>query len=168
MTLMEIAQLLGNFGEFFGAIAVVFSLVFVAMSVRQNTHALELNTLHDVKDAIREVNLIWAENGDLAEIIFEGFKDPQSLSGAKRVRFYTALHNLFLGYENLYHQKADGALASKHWSGMAQHMIDAMTVPGMLSWWEDRKQWFTDDFQNFIDNEVIPAPAHPGYKLMGT
>ncbi len=168
MTLMEAAQLLGNFGEFFGAIAVVISLVFVAISVRQNTHALKLSTLHDVKEAIREVNLIWAGNGALAEIMFEGFKDLESLPGAKRIRFYATLHNLFLGYENLYHQKTESALASKHWSGMAQHMIDAMTVPGMLAYWEDRKQWFTDDFQNFIDNEVIPAPAHPGYKLMGT
>ena len=167
MTLMEIAQLLGNFGEFFGAIAVVASLVFVAFSVRQNTHALKLSTLHDVKDVIREVNLIWAEHGDLAEIVFEGFKDLDSLSGARRVRFYTSMHNLFLGYENLYHQKEDGALASKHWSGMLQHMIDALTVPGMRAYWEDRKQWFTEDFQYFIDNDVIPAPAHPGFKFAG-
>ena len=38
MTLMETAQLLGNFGEFFGAIAVVATLIYLAIQVRQSNH----------------------------------------------------------------------------------------------------------------------------------
>ncbi len=155
-------------GQTIAAIAVIISLIFIVIEVRQNTNAVKLNTLHDVKETIREVNLIWAENGDLAEIMYQGFQDLDNLSGAKKVRFYTSSHNLFLGYENLYHQKLDGALDPKHWSGMSQHMIDSLSVPGLRGWWEDRKHWFTMDFQNFIDNEVIPIPPHPSYKLMGT
>ncbi len=34
MTLMDTAQLLGNFGEFFGAIAVVGTLAYLAVQVR--------------------------------------------------------------------------------------------------------------------------------------
>ena len=37
MTLMETAQLLGNFGEFFGSIAVVGTLAYLAVQMRQNT-----------------------------------------------------------------------------------------------------------------------------------
>ena len=37
MDLMETAQLLGNFGEFFGAIAVVVTLAYLAVQLRQNT-----------------------------------------------------------------------------------------------------------------------------------
>lgn len=40
MDLMSTAQLLGNFGEFFGAIAVVVTLVYLAGQLRQNTKAL--------------------------------------------------------------------------------------------------------------------------------
>ena len=35
------AQLLGNYGEFFGAIAVVVTLVYLAGQLRQNTNALK-------------------------------------------------------------------------------------------------------------------------------
>ena len=155
-------------GQTIAAIAVIISLIFLVIGVRQNTNAIKLNTLHDVKETFREVNLVWAENGDLAEIMFLGFQDLDNLSGAKKVRFYSALHNLFLGYENLYYQKLDGALDPKHWSGMYQHMIDALNVSGLKGYWEDRKHWFTQDFQNFIDKEVIPTPPHPSYKLVGT
>ena len=44
MTLMEMGQLLGNFGEFFGAIAVVITLVYLAVQVGQSKAATELNT----------------------------------------------------------------------------------------------------------------------------
>jgi len=40
MDLVTTAQLLGNFGEFFGAIAVVITLVYLAGQLRQNTTAL--------------------------------------------------------------------------------------------------------------------------------
>lgn len=35
MTWLEIAQLLGNFGEFLGALAVVATLIYLAIEVRQ-------------------------------------------------------------------------------------------------------------------------------------
>ena len=35
------AQLLGNYGEFVGAVAVVGTLVYLAAQIRQNTRAME-------------------------------------------------------------------------------------------------------------------------------
>ena len=43
MDLMSMAQLLGNFGEFFGAVAVVATLIFVGIQVRQSTAASRLS-----------------------------------------------------------------------------------------------------------------------------
>ena len=43
MTIMEIAQLLGNLGEFFGAIAVVATLGYLAVQIRQNTRSMDEN-----------------------------------------------------------------------------------------------------------------------------
>ena len=44
MTLMETAQLLGNFGEFLGAIAVVATLAYLAVQVRHGKDSLDANT----------------------------------------------------------------------------------------------------------------------------
>ena len=41
--LMETAQLLGNFGKFIGAIAVVATLVYLAIQVKHSEGALEAN-----------------------------------------------------------------------------------------------------------------------------
>ena len=41
MSTLEISQLLGNYGEFVGAIAIVVTLIYLAVQIRQNTSALE-------------------------------------------------------------------------------------------------------------------------------
>ncbi len=44
MTLTETAQLLGNFGEFVGAIGVVVTLAFLAVQVRPSRRSMNENT----------------------------------------------------------------------------------------------------------------------------
>ena len=40
MSALELSQLLGNYGEFIGAIAIVITLVYLVIQVRQNTHMM--------------------------------------------------------------------------------------------------------------------------------
>ena len=56
MTLMETAQLLGNFGEFVGAIAVVGTLVYLAVQVGYSRKSLDENTaaLEETRKLTRE------------------------------------------------------------------------------------------------------------------
>jgi hypothetical protein len=44
MNLVELSQVLGNFGEFFGAIAVVGTLIFLALQVRHSKESMDANT----------------------------------------------------------------------------------------------------------------------------
>ncbi len=55
MTLMETAQLLGNFGEFFGAVAVVATLAYLAVQIRQNKDATRASTHHEISVGLVEV-----------------------------------------------------------------------------------------------------------------
>ena len=93
MELMEIAQLLGNFGEFVGAIAVVLTLIYLAVQVRhskesmdENTRALEENRTLTRADMERQfvqqwdqVNYQISENRDIASIIRRGIEDVESI-----------------------------------------------------------------------------------------
>ena len=53
------AQLLGNYGEFVGAIAVVATLIYLAIQVRHSSHVIEINT--GVVDADSWANLFQME-----------------------------------------------------------------------------------------------------------
>ncbi len=40
MSALELSQLLGNYGEFVGAIGIVITLIYLAIQVRQNTRMM--------------------------------------------------------------------------------------------------------------------------------
>ena len=44
MDLMSTSQLLGNFGEFLGAIAVVVTLIYLSVQLRHSSRVIEMNT----------------------------------------------------------------------------------------------------------------------------
>jgi len=49
------AQMLGNYGEFVGAFAVVATLGYLAVQTRQNTHALRTASFHAVVAGVDRV-----------------------------------------------------------------------------------------------------------------
>ena len=69
MTLMDTAQLLGNFGEFGGAIAVVATLVYLAYQIRQNTRSSYASRQHTVQAEFSRLHEQVVGNEALAELI---------------------------------------------------------------------------------------------------
>ena len=106
MTLIETAQLLGDFGEFFGAIAVVATLGYLAVQIRQNTRstyvsrhlaaAQQLTHLHDQIMGNKELADLVARcrNTELAEL---------SPGDEERVRHIANFYiNTYSGVETAY------------------------------------------------------------------
>jgi len=56
MDLMSTAQLLGNFGEFFGAMAVVVTLGYLAVQIRQSNLASQSTAIQSFFDSFSSVN----------------------------------------------------------------------------------------------------------------
>ena len=69
MDLISTAELLGNFGEFIGAIAVVVSLIYLALQLRLNTKALKANAAWDSEVIYGNANLDMARDSEFALLI---------------------------------------------------------------------------------------------------
>ena len=69
MDLMSTAQLLGNFGEFFGAIAVVATLGYLAVQIRNNTRANQVVRVAKAQDDLNRIHEQIASNEALAELV---------------------------------------------------------------------------------------------------
>ena len=52
------AQMLGNYGEFFGAIAVVVTLIYLALQIRQNTRATNAGTAFSLNESLADMQLL--------------------------------------------------------------------------------------------------------------
>lgn len=100
---------LGAIGEVIGAVAVVASLVYLAIQIRQNTRQLSENmkatelaaferNVH-AGNRIRELLIL---NREIAELYKQGFRDYQQLTDADRLRFDMLLSNMFAEFQAAY------------------------------------------------------------------
>ena len=125
------AQLLGNYGEFVGAIAVVATLFYLALQVRHSRESVEANTqsldenrrvlmaatyqarVQNMSDNAR----LMAGSNELAEIHFKALEAGwpslvalEKLDGVERHRFRHWVQLQFLNIENLHYQYELGLL----------------------------------------------------------
>ena len=112
---------LGNLGEFVGAIAVVISLVYLAVQIRQNTRALHGSSYAQSAEQLWLANLAIAQNRDLARIMADSNAGkPLSLEDTARLEAVITL--FFFGTENLFRQYERGLLDSDTWDNVVLNM----------------------------------------------
>ena len=157
----------GALGELIGGIAIIVSLIYVGIQVKQNTVALQLRTAHNTTEDLADLYLIPAQNGEIANIFFHGVQDIDALIGVDRLRFYGYLHKFIRTYENAHYQYSRGALESDSFRGITKQFIFVMSLPGGQAYWEERKSWYKEDFQWFIDSEIA-SPERESFTLPGT
>ncbi len=149
----------GAIGEIVGGVAVVVTLIYLAFQIRQNTRAIRLSASHAASVGIRDMYALVAEQTDLSEAIHKGSKDPSSISGAEKMRYWGFLGFWLYAFENAYIQLTEDALDPRHWSGMKRMMIDYTSVPGFRDYWPNRRHWFSEDFQHFMESEILQTDA---------
>jgi len=103
MDLMSTAQMLGNLGEFVGAIAVVVTLVYLAAQIRQNTKAVEVSNLRSRTDRNIGHSRFAVSTPGLISIYTRGQRDPSQLNDEEYALFGTYMHSILLDSQE-YHQ----------------------------------------------------------------
>ena len=87
MDLMSTAQLLGNIGEFAGAIAVVITLGYVAVQIRQSTRVAGAEAIQGLIESHRASIRVALQNPELNDLLGIGANDYQILNQSDKNRF---------------------------------------------------------------------------------
>src|SRR5438477_10652906 len=93
MTLNDLA----NIGQIVGALAVVVSLIYVALQIRQNTNAVRSATAQAVHEHFASWYYLLANDAELSQVAVNGLRDYFSLSETEKARFI-AMFMAFLSY----------------------------------------------------------------------
>jgi len=158
---------LANLAQIMGAVAVVISLIYVALQIRQNTNAVRSATVQTVHEHFAKWYHLVAADDELAKIVANGLRDYASLSEQERVRFVAAFMS-FLSYsQNAFLKWRQGLLASPLWLGWELVIMNLVCAPGGRAFWKDRAYMFGDEFRQYIDNDLIKREPHPDAKPMG-
>ena len=121
---------LGALGEFVGAIAVVGTLIYLAVQIRQNTAAVAAPTYESMVSGVTDINLMIVGNPDVASILARGNADPDSLDYEEALRYAMLLRswaNQGLKQLRLFEI---GALGSRDWENLARELALGFSSPG--------------------------------------
>ena len=148
-------------------VAIVAALINLSVELRHVRRAIEAHTVQDIRETYAQHFAHVTQNPDLADILMRLAKDTEGVEADVKMRFYATLFFVFTSHENAYHKKTDGILEQRDWHLFNRGMMDLISLPGVRGFWEKRKHWYSEDFRDYIDNEVIPAAAAIKYEPIG-
>ena len=151
------AQLLGNYGEFVGALGVVLSLMFVGYSIVQNTKATRAQTRHAITQSFMSIAEIISEKPDAFALGLSSNPDAfDQLDAGDKVYFIASIFGLFKYYELMFLEYQDGNTDDVSWNAWSQHMLMQFHQPGVQAWWALRETTFHPAFRNFLNESSRP------------
>jgi hypothetical protein len=148
---------LGNLGDFLGGIAVIATLGYLALQVRQSNRLLEANTASvraasaiAINERLVGVNQALVGDPSLAEIFVRELSSPGSIQGADRVRLDTLLQSMFISLENIQKLARTGTIEPKDWEPWSEHLRNWLRNPSVRAWWHRQRSPYGEDFQAHV------------------
>ena len=154
----ELAQLLGNYGAFIGAIGVVLSLIFVGYSIVQNTRATRAQTRHAITQSFMSIAEIISERPEAFALgMSSNPKDFDKLPTGDKAYFIASMFGLFKYYELMFMEYKDGNTDEVSWNAWSLHMLMQFHQPGVRAWWALREATFHPEFRKFLNESEPPS-----------
>ena len=131
------AQLLGNYGEFVGAVAVVISLIYVAAQLRTNTRAQRAGAAWDSETIFSELNFRIAQDPEFAQLAAKLYEaTPDELNSTERAQVHFAIRATLQNVQAQYFLWREGSLSDENWTYRRRWVQRYLQVPVVRALWD--------------------------------
>jgi len=151
VTLVQLASI----GEIISSIAVIISLIYLAIQIRQNTDAERTTTYQSIVSDFGALNISMASTPELSDMFVRGLEDFNQFKPAERARISQAFFQCFRYFENMFYQHHRGYLDEEIWTGWKRLILTYYSRPGFQTWWEFRKDVYSEPFVKFLATEKL-------------
>jgi len=157
---------LANLGEFIGGIAVIATLIYLAIQLRQNTRALKSATLAN-NTSLWSAMLVSIADGDKSKAYLHGSIGSDEIEPGEFLQFFLLSRALFVGFENQHHQFNQGMLDKSIYDGYERSFQDQiLSMPGFRRYWKQCQHEFSPQFQGRVKEMLKGIPEVDPNRLM--
>jgi len=153
--------------QMIGSIAVVLSVLYLAIQVHRSTTVAKLAAQDAAATALREVTKPFAENADLARIWRIGLEDLDALSAEEQARFFHSTYQFLKAFETIHFHHVYGLMDNQIWQGWCGLLQHYIASPGIDHYWRLRHDLFSKRFQIFIGTLDRPTDRRTVGNLLG-
>jgi len=161
MSIQEWAAL----AEIVGAIAVVASLVYLAVQVRQNTHELSMSLQgselaafeHNVESGnrIREIFIL---NPEVSELYARGIRNYADLGSPEKMRLDMLLSNVFSALQGAYIRQLTYHNDPKDFAGSIRTLDRLIGLRGVHDWFDHNEPDWRPEFAALVEERIQLLP----------
>ncbi len=155
----------GAIAELLGATAVVASLVYVAVQIRQNTRTVRAAATKEAASTIRDWFAMILADPDLGRIFAVGVEGMGRLDENERIQFALIMFNFIKAVEDLHYQGDKGVMDPDLWRGWDYQARQYLTAPGVQEYWVQRPSAFSERFRDYV-NSLDPDPSYKRVSAM--
>lgn len=145
---------LGAIAELLGAIAVLVTVGYLAVQIRQNTRALESSAL----SSLRDVHGLTEKNEHYLSLILKSQR-KEDLTPEERSQMVERFYTIMKGFEVLWLQQRVGTMTHDHFVQHLDLVRWALTAPVCRRMWRELEPSFVPGFREAIQNDVLAAGA---------
>jgi hypothetical protein len=150
-------QDLGAIGEFISSIAVVISLVYLAVQIRENTRTQRISSAQDVMSLSATMNTNLLANTQLFDVLTKTVAGGRSLSPEERFQYQGFLRAVFAAHWQVYYLHANGVLDDEIFETYERRTRDILSRPLAMEWWLASKFLFGANYQQYVDRLISVA-----------
>ena len=158
---MELEQIY-FLSEIVATIAVVASLVYVGVQLRQNTKTVRVAAGQTHVDAYDRLISKLVDNEQTMKAWVNSASGIADLELEEQTQVLAFVGVMFRTFEGAYIQWKEGVLDDRFWEGMLRSMHDQyMYHGGIRAFWSLRRHWFSNEFADWYDLNVKSKYEEP-------
>jgi hypothetical protein len=160
MSLSDLASL----GSFVNGLAVLISLIYLSLQVRQTKRNQQVAVRHSRASRIVELQLALADAG-VADAWLHGSGSPQEITQTELSQFINLCRALFFHFEDSFYQRDEGLLNDDAFQTVVAGARLSARSPGWRAAWRMARPNFGGRFLDFMDGVVAESAVEPPVDL---
>jgi len=134
-------------GEVTGAIAVVMTLVYLAIQIKSNATMTKAAIREQRTAGFNAATYEWIRQADAFTKVFNG----EALDPAETFRITLATQAVFREWEAWAYHRRIGLLDDSEWNPILENFRVVLSIPGMVEHWNQSKDTYSENLVNLID-----------------
>ena len=157
-------SVLASLGSFVSGFAVLISLIYLSLQVRQTKRNQQIAIRHSRASRIVDLQLALANPG-VADAWLHGSGSPQQLSQTELGQFINLCRALFFHFEDSFYQREEGLLNDDAFETVVAGARLSARSPGWRAAWRIARPNFGGRFLDFMDGVVAASAVEPPVDL---
>ncbi|MDD9895930.1 MAG: hypothetical protein OXU24_09105 [Gammaproteobacteria bacterium] len=145
---------LGAIGEIVGAVGVIATLLYLAKQIHESNLASRQAGIQEILNQVQQFMHNLGLSAELTDLWIRGHLNSPDLTTNELVQFRFLLMQNTVIWERTFQLQSDGKFDARIWESMLRHRRNVLASPGYKSFYEARKELFSDEFQTFLEKEI--------------